>query len=202
MDWDAAGARDELGVWIWLGLFAVVIAFFHISEFCINFYFHGASATTRRNLLCSYSYAYAMGFAVLEFSVEAVLLPQMKGNTYCVALGAAGIVLGECCRKGGEITAGHNFTHEIAYQRVAKHRLVTHGVYSVIRHPGYFGFFLWSVSTQVFLCNPLATVVFTVVTWRFFDDRIRHEEDLLVSFFGKQYEDFRMRVPTRIPYIP
>jgi protein-S-isoprenylcysteine O-methyltransferase len=196
-----AGLQAELGAWIWLALFALVVAFFHVSEFAINWWFHGTGNTTRRNWLCSRSYAAAMGFAVLEFCVEALLVPQMKGNVYVVAAGAVGIVIGEGCRKGGEITAAHNFTHEIAYRRVPEHKLVTHGIYNVMRHPGYFGFFLWSVSTQLLLCNPVSVVAFTVVTWRFFDDRIRHEEDLLVSFFGKQYEDYRTVTPTRIPYI-
>ena len=52
------------------------------------------------------------------------------------------------------------------------------------------------------LANPLSVIVFVIVTWRFFDDRIREEEGLLLGFFGKQYEDYRAKVPTRMPFIP
>lgn len=43
---------------------------------------------------------------------------------------------------------------------------------SYFRHPSYFGFFIWSIGTQVLLINPVCTVGYTVVTWRFFRDRI------------------------------
>ncbi|KAJ0603842.1 putative protein-S-isoprenylcysteine O-methyltransferase [Helianthus annuus] len=42
------------------------------------------------------------------------------------------------------------------------------------------GFLIWSVGTQVMLCNPVSTVAFTVVVWNFF-----HEEE------------FAKRVPSR-----
>ena len=41
-----------------------------------------------------------------------------------------------------------------------------------MRHPGYSGFLIWAVGTQVMLCNPLSTVAFTWVLWRFFSKRI------------------------------
>lgn len=41
--------------------------------------------------------------------------------------------------------------------------MVTSGMYTYLRHPGYFGWFLWSVGTQVLLCNPICAVAFAVV---------------------------------------
>jgi protein-S-isoprenylcysteine O-methyltransferase len=66
---------------------------------------------------------------------------------------------------------------------------------------GYFGWFCWSISTQILLCNPLATVAFAYVSWRFFHSRIPYEEFHLARFFP-EYEAYRRRVPTRIPFIP
>lgn len=52
------------------------------------------------------------------------------------------------------------------------------------------------------LANPLSTVIFAIVLWRFFSNRIRGEEAHLVYFFGQAYRDFKVRTPTRIPFIP
>ena len=187
--------------WVLAPAFAGILVFFHVSEFAINAYFHPRDVHSR-NFLCSRSYAAAMSLATVEFVLEAWLAPGMKSSVYVVGAGAVGVLVGEALRKVGEITAGRNFTHSIAYEHVPQHKLVTHGIYAWCRHPGYLGFFVWSVSTQVMLANPVSFVVFVVVTWRFFDDRIREEEGLLVGFFGKQYEDYRAKVPTRIPGIP
>ncbi len=43
----------------------------------------------------------------------------------------------------------------------------------VSRHPSYFGFFYWSVGSQILLCNPICLVGFTVSLWRFFNQRIK-----------------------------
>lgn len=62
-----------------------------------------------------------------------------------------------------QVTATHNFTHAIASQRTERHRLVTHGVYGYMRHPGYAGWALWAIGTQVLLANPVCTPAFLVV---------------------------------------
>jgi protein-S-isoprenylcysteine O-methyltransferase len=78
---------------------------------------------------------------------------------------------------------------------------VTYGVYRYIRHPGYFGFFVFALGTQTMLQNPVTIVVFAVVLWRFFSERIRAEERGLISMFGREYELYRDRTPTWLPFI-
>lgn len=46
-------------------------------------------------------------------------------------------------------TAKHNFNHVVQSERSDNHQLVTHGVYSLCRHPSYVGWFYWSIGTQV-----------------------------------------------------
>lgn len=78
---------------------------------------------------------------------------------------------------------------------------MTHGIYSFSRHPGYFGWFWWSVSTQILLCNPLSAMAFAYISFKFFKDRIPYEEYFLCRYFP-DYKTYRARVPTRIPGIP
>src|SRR5271169_6024287 len=72
------------------------------------------------------------------------------------------------------IHAASNFNHQIQQEKQPTHVLVTSGVYALVRHPSYFGFFWWAVGLQVFLANPLSTVVFFWVLWRFFSRRIKY----------------------------
>ncbi|MFS7918849.1 putative protein-S-isoprenylcysteine O-methyltransferase [Helianthus anomalus] len=46
------------------------------------------------------------------------------------------VVVGEVIRKLAIITTGHAFTHLIQRYHEEHHKLVTHGVYSIVRHPG------------------------------------------------------------------
>ena len=101
------------------------------------------------------------------------------------------------------MTAGHNFTHLVSESKEAKHALVTDGVYRFVRHPGYCGWFWWSVGTQVMLANPLSAIGFAYFSYRFFAHRIKQEEALLESsdFFGDEYTRYKATTPTYIPFI-
>lgn len=71
-----------------------------------------------------------------------------------------------------------------------------------MRHPGYAGWVLWAIGTQVMLCNPVCTVLFTLASWRFMQQRIEVEDRLLQSFFQEEWANYRLRVPSGIPLIP
>jgi protein-S-isoprenylcysteine O-methyltransferase len=83
------------------------------------------------------------------------------------------------------ITAGSNFHHLIRTERDEKHKLVTHGIYAYLRHPGYFGWFWWCIGTQILLSNPICIAAYAFASWRFFSERIPEEEDTLIKFFGE-----------------
>lgn len=97
--------------------------------------------------------------------------------------------------------AGTNFNHIPVKQKTAGHTLVTNGVYSIFRHPSYFGFFYWAIGTQLFVGNAFCTAAYTLVLWRFFRDRIVGEERFLMEFFDKDYEHYKARTLTWIPFI-
>nr|XP_043636517.1 protein-S-isoprenylcysteine O-methyltransferase B-like [Erigeron canadensis] len=179
-------------------LFAVF--FFHGSEYLLAIIFHGKSNVTLNSLLISQQYILAMILSVLEYLLELYFFPGLKEYWWISNLGLVMVVVGEVIRKLAIITAGRAFTHLIQRHHEVHHKLVTHGVYSIVRHPGYTGFLIWSVGTQVMLCNPLATIAFTLVVWNFFHRRIPYEEYFLRRFFG-DYEEFAKRVPSGIPFV-
>ena len=126
----------------------------------------------------------------------------LRWCTGVALLGALCVVLGEALRKVAILTARRNFTHLIRTERAQEHQLVRHGVYSLMRHPSYCGWFLWALGTQLLLVNPtsllrtrrpflrvltavvVARAVFAYVSFNFFARRIPFEEHYLQQFFG------------------
>lgn len=124
--------------------------------------------------------------------------PPKSLLSYCgfLILGFALLVIGQFFRSAAMIEASSNFSHKIAEEKKSSHELVTSGVYSLVRHPSYFGFFWWSIGTQVFLANPLATVVFMGVLWRFFSARIQYRPSFLVLVLGCNFLTVKSRGET------
>ena len=99
------------------------------------------------------------------------------------------------------IHAGKAFSHRIREKRVPGHHLVVDGPYAFCRHPGYLGWWVWSVGTQIMLKNPISTPLFYVAAQSFFADRIPFEENLLINLFPDKYPAYRAATPTRMPGI-
>ncbi|KAG4939890.1 hypothetical protein AAZX31_16G195000 [Glycine max] len=179
----------------------LAIAFFHGSEYFLAVVIHGRSNVTLKSLLISKHYIVAMIFSLLEYIIEIVLVPELKEHWVISDLGLALVLIGEIIRKMGILTAGKAFTHLIKIYHEEQHQLITHGIYSYIRHPGYCGFLIWSVGTQIMLCNPISTIAFAAVVWRFFAKRIPYEEYFLRQFFGTRYEEYARRVGSGVPFV-
>ncbi|XP_050227467.1 protein-S-isoprenylcysteine O-methyltransferase B-like [Mercurialis annua] len=179
----------------------LAIFFFHSSEYILAVGIHGKSNVTLKSLLVSKNYLLAMIFSLVEYIVEFYLFPGLKEYWWISNLGIAMVVFGELIRKMAIITAGRSFTHLIKIYHEEHHKLITHGIYRFVRHPGYCGFFIWSVGTQIMLCNPISTIAFTGVVWRFFADRIPYEEYLLRQFFGSQYVEYAQQIPSGVPFV-
>ncbi|ONK69299.1 uncharacterized protein A4U43_C05F21400 [Asparagus officinalis] len=184
-----------------LSQFLAAILFFHGSEYALAVFFHGRSNVALSSLLISKQYGIAMACALLEYLSEAVLFPGLKEHWWISGIGVLMISFGEIVRKAAIVTARRSFTHNIRVYYDQDHQLITHGIYRYMRHPSYCGFFIWAIGTQVMLCNPLCTIAFAAVTWRFFSSRIPYEEFFLRQFFGPQYIEYARRVPSGLPFI-
>ncbi|EER95557.1 probable protein-S-isoprenylcysteine O-methyltransferase [Sorghum bicolor] len=181
--------------------FAAALVFFHGSEYVLAAAFHGRQNVTATSLLISKQYVLAMGFAMLEHLTEILIFPEVKEYWFVSNTGLVMVIVGEIIRKLAVVTAGRSFTHVIRTYYEDQHQLITHGLYRFMRHPGYSGFLIWAVGTQVMLCNPLSTVAFTLVLWRFFSKRIPYEEFFLRQFFGSEYDEYAQRVHSGLPFI-
>jgi len=91
---------------------------------------------------------------------------------------------------------GRRFSGLVAIQ--PGHRLVTDGIYRVIRHPSYLGLLVNALGWALAFRSALG-VLLVAVTVAILVGRIRSEEALLQSQFGPEYDAYRARTWRLIP---
>jgi len=183
-----------------LGLYLLSVSIVHILEYSYAWNFHPKDASQDSYLLTN-MYIIALGASFVEYFLELYFLPSLKSIRIVTAIGIIVMLGGQIIRTIAMWTAGSNFHHLVRERREKKHTLVRSGIYSVFRHPSYFGWYYWAVGTQVVLVNPICIAGFAYALWKFFDERIEHEEEMLIKFFGDDYRRYKKEVPTRIPFI-
>jgi protein-S-isoprenylcysteine O-methyltransferase len=165
-----------------LPLFLFALSTFHFLEYYTTARFNTTHANISAFLLTSNGLAYNLAHtsAILEYTATTslwprysllALLPSNLRPLY-TTLGFSLMILGQAVRSTAMAQAGQSFNHTVQQRRRESHILVTEGVYSVLRHPSYFGFFWWAVGTQVWLGNGLALLAYVLVLWKFFRGRI------------------------------
>ena len=188
--------RNATMLFVFLGF----LAFFHVSEYALVWVFN-PSELSRDSWLISKPYCLAMSLAVFEYLAESALFPSAKGSDLIGWTGAGMMVVGEGLRKSAILTAKSSFTLQIRTRRDPSERVVDHGVYRYCRHPGYLGWMMWCLGSQIFLKNPICFVIFAFWSWRFFAERIPYEEDLLLDMFGLEYRKYAQRTRVWIPFV-
>jgi len=184
------------------GLYLMFHSFFHLWEYVYVALFHSVELSSN-SFLINHSSAFYVAWIVSwsEYWLERWLFPSMKGYFLVVFIGLVLTVGGQAIRTLAMYTAGSNFHHLVRDEKEKGHDLVTFGVYQYLRHPAYFGWFWWSVGTQVLLSNPISIVLYGFAAFKFFEGRIPEEEKALISFFGDDYINYRKRTPVGIPGI-
>jgi protein-S-isoprenylcysteine O-methyltransferase Ste14 len=111
-----------------------------------------------------------------------------------VLLYAAGGVL----RLAPVFVLGRRFSGLVAIQ--PEHRLVSSGLYGVIRHPSYLGLFVLMLGWGLAFRSGVGVVI-AVLSLGVLLARIQAEERLLSETFGAEYDAYRARTWRLIPYV-
>jgi protein-S-isoprenylcysteine O-methyltransferase Ste14 len=106
--------------------------------------------------------------------------------------------IGGVLRLAPVFVLGRRFSGLVAIQ--PEHRLVTDGLYGVIRHPSYLGLFVsvlgWALAFRSGVGVIIAVMMLVVLL-----ARIRSEERLLSETFGAEYDAYRARTWRLVPYV-
>lgn len=188
--------------WWALGSFFAFVALLHLLEYVYTAVYNPRHCSLDSFLINhSTSHRVAITLAVTEFCLECALYPRVKeGLAFVQVFGVFLTIAGQTTRSMAMHTAGKNFSHRIATHKAPDHQLVTSGIYSILRHPSYTGFYYWAIGTQLVLLNPITLIVFLALLAKFFGARIEYEEATLIRFFGEKYEDYRKRTKVFILY--
>lgn len=188
--------------WKRFGVYFLFMSTFHFSEYLAIAYANPRTLS-HHTFVLNHSTAYLIAAASswIEFILEIWLWPTIKQNLPILLIGIVTCIAGEILRKLAIITANTNFNHLVQFHKSEGHILVTHGVYRWMRHPSYAGWFWWSIGTQIILANPICLVLYVIVSWKFFHERILIEEVTLVNFFLEKYVEYQEKTPTGVPFI-
>jgi protein-S-isoprenylcysteine O-methyltransferase Ste14 len=93
---------------------------------------------------------------------------------------------------------GRRFSGLVAIQ--PEHRLVSSGLYGIIRHPSYIGLFVLLLGWGLAFRSGVGVVI-ALLSLAVLLGRIQAEERLLRETFGAEYDAYRARTSRLIPYI-
>ena len=83
----------------------------------------------------------------------------------------------------------------------SSHQLITHGVYSLIRHPMYAAFLLFGVAQALLLPNWVAGLSALAAVALLCVVRVPREEAMMCEFFGEPYRQYMQRTGGIAPRI-
>lgn len=185
-----------------LFIYFITLCIYHYSEYLSVLIYHFDMISCEYFLIDqSKSWVISTLVSFVEFIIETYFFDEYKKIKLFFIIGLIMTIIGQYFRIAALFTGKKNFTHQIRYNKANDHELITYGVYSLSRHPSYFGFFIWSVGIEIMCCNPICTIAFTIILFMFFKSRILREEALLIQFFGDKYLEYKKNVGILLPFI-
>ncbi len=112
-------------------------------------------------------------------------------------LGAALFAAALWMLRRSHVDLGRNWSQRLEIRE--EHMLVTHGVFSRIRHPMYAAHLFWAIAQMLLLHNWIAGFVFPAALLPMFLMRIPREERMMIKFFGNEYRSYMKRTGRFLP---
>jgi len=195
----AAGLSASIIQWC---IYLILLGIFHAGEWYVTAAYRPKELEYKSWIINhSVMYTAVQLASVLEFWLEFLFLPSLKGNWLLIGVSTIICVFSIGVRIVGMAHCGENFDHIVMEKKKKGHELITDGIYQYLRHPSYFGFYYWSVAAQILLGNPILAVACAIISRKFFVNRIPPEEQVLVKIYGDQYKIFAQRTPIGLPFV-
>ncbi len=113
--------------------------------------------------------------------------------------GCALIGIGLSLRVASRLALGKFYTPRLVI--LSDHKLITSGIYGIIRHPGYLGFLFIAIGICLALGAWWGVAAMLAAFFPAILFRIRREDALLRSRFGAAYDAYAARTKKLIPWI-
>jgi protein-S-isoprenylcysteine O-methyltransferase Ste14 len=117
----------------------------------------------------------------------------------CTALGVVAMLPGLWLFWRSHADLGESWS--VTLELNADHRLVTRGVYRLVRHPMYSSFFLLGVGQALLMANWIAGLAGLAATSLLVSIRLPNEEAMMIESFGDDYRDYMRRTGGLVPRI-
>lgn len=142
------------------------------------------------------------GLGIIPSLYLAIHFPRFADYPVVPVLSYLGIVVDIVCiwlfyRTHSDL--GHNWSVSLDLRE--RHTLVTTGVYALVRHPMYSGFWLMALAQALLLPNWIAGPAGMVGFGILFFGRLRREEDMMIDAFGDEYRAYMARTARIVPWI-
>lgn len=115
----------------------------------------------------------------------------------CVVLGAVAMAAGLWLFWRSHADLGDSWS--VTLELNADHRLVTRGVYRVVRHPMYLSFVILGIGQALLLANWIAGLGGLAATALLIAVRLPHEEAMMIEAFGDDYREYMRRTGGILP---
>ena len=116
----------------------------------------------------------------------------------CTVPGAIAMALGLWLFWRSHADLGESWS--VTLELNADHRLVTRGVYRLVRHPMYASFFVLGIGQALLMANWIAGFAGLASTALLVALRLPKEEAMMIGQFGDEYRGYRERTGALVPW--
>ena len=121
-------------------IYIIHLSLFHFLEFFVTAYCQPLKVNYDSYIVNhSKDYTIAAIASWIEYWIETLLFGKYKRSYFIMLIGFIMLICGQCVRSIAMLSCGSNFSHTIMEEKDEEHKLVTNGIYSILRHPSYFG---------------------------------------------------------------
>jgi protein-S-isoprenylcysteine O-methyltransferase Ste14 len=178
---------------LWLGIFVLWAITGITSKQTVQSRSEGPSRIAVWIVWLAWWLLFTHGFGIDILSVQFV--PKTVSTSYA---GAAITIAGLALSVWARIQIGRNWSGLIQVKE--GHQLMHTGVYAIVRHPIYSGFMLATLGTAIAFGEISGLLAFVMIlgAWGY---KSRLEESVMVERFGAEYETYRRKVKSLIPFV-
>lgn len=137
-------------------------------------------------------------FYLAGYTISFGKISNDKLRICALIIGSILVIAGVMLRYVAKKQLRNNFSQSV--QIINNHRLITNGLYSIVRHPAYIGTFL-IVLGAVFMYGNVFMLILILLILPLGIKRINYEESLLIKQFGEEYKEYQKHVNRFIPKI-